>query len=766
MQKFSVVLLITILVLGAFVTLGMANNKEPVDYVNPFIGTDATSLPAPWGAYGGTYPGAVVPSGMIQLTPETREAGEPRGYYYKDKRIRYFSFVDHKSGYPSGSSGDIHMMPITEEIVEAEKDYSSSFSHGKETASPGYYMVTLQDYNIKTEFTTTERAGLCRFIFPKTNNSNILIFDFFIEFSKPFESYGAFKDGIFVHYNTSENEVILAKIGVSTVSINGARKNLEAEIPDWDFDRVQTEAKESWNRELKKIEVEGGTEDQKVIFYTALYHSLLLPYIDTDVSGEYRGRDGKVHMAEDYIHYCGFSPWDTFRSEHPLLTLLFPGKERDIIRSLIDVYEQTGWLPTGPMTGNHAIPIIVDSYLKGITDFNIEEAYQAMRKSLIGPPFGREDIASFLKFGYVPAEKNRSVTKTLEYAYNDWVLAHFAEIRNQEEDYSRLIKRAHYYRNIFKSSERFMVARNKDGSWAIGGYAEGNKWTYSCFVLHDVQGLINLMGGRKAFTEKLERCFEEGHYNHDNEPPLHYAYLFDYAGMPWKTQKYVRKVMAKSYTTEPGGLPGNDDLGALSSWYVFSAMGFYPVCPGRPSYEIGSPIFRKVTIHLSNGKDFVIEAHNVSGENKYIQSATLNSKSLNRPWIAHSEIVNGGTLTFQMGPQPNKEWGSAPEVAPPSMTEGTPKFEYSTLELASTEVNANEPLTMYLTVKNIGNAVGTTELKLYVDGEFVKSKWVLVEPGESKKVGITTILYELGDHEITIGSLEPKTVKVKAASLF
>ena len=782
-----VALLVSMIFLSVFVILGTANNKEPVDYVNPFIGTGKFIGPSQWGAYAGTYPGAVVPFGMIQLTPETRETGEPRGYYYEDKKIRYFSLVDHKSGYPSGSSGYICVMPITGDITEIKKDYSSSFSHDKETAFPGYYAVILEDYNIKAEFTATERAGFCKFAFPKSGNSNILLLDvseeyiqsvnnrhivgqkgkfyFAIEFSKPFNLYRTFENGVFVQYCTSENEVILAKVGISSVSTDGARKNLKAEIPDWDFDRVRTEAEESWNKMLKRIEIEGPTEDQKVIFYTALYHTLLLPYIFTDVNGEYKGLDGKVHIAEDYTYYYGFSPWDTFRSQHPLLTLLEPAKERDMIRSLIDMYEQSGRLPTGPMTGNHAIPIIVDSYVKGITDFDFNKAYEAMRKSIMEPPFGRRDIAVYLELGYVPAEQNDSATKTLEYAYDDWALAQFAKTFEREEDYNTLMKRAYYYRNVFDLSTRFMSAKTKEGAWTIGGFIEGNTWVYSWFVPHDPQGLINLMGGYEAFNTRLEECFDKNHYMHDNEPLLHYAYLFSYARVPYRTQKWVREIMATSYAVGPGGLPGNDDLGALSSWYVFSAMGFYPVCPGRSMYVIGSPIFDKVTIHLPEywgGKDFVIIAKNNSKKDKYVQSATLNSQPLNRSWNTHSEIVNGGTLVFEMGSEPNKEWGSAAGDAPLSMTKGSPDFEYSGFELSSTVVNVGEPFTVSAGIKNVGDALGTAVVSLYIDGDLAQTEGIILSPGKESEVGITTTLYEIGEHEVAIASMEPKTVTVEA----
>ncbi len=511
----------------------------------------------------------------------------------------------------------------------------------------------------------------------------------------------------FVDYTTAKNETILMKVGISFVNIEGARKNLESEISDWDFDKVKSEAKKSWNKRLNKIKVEGGTDKQKVIFYTALYHTLIHPNIFIDVDGKYYGMDHKIHTTAD-THYAIFSGWDIFRAEMPLLTLIEPVVDNEIIRSLIAKYKQGGWLPiwefansySNCMIGDPAVPVIVDAYMKGLGDFDIEETYKAMRKSAMKLPLtshlfkGRRGLEEYKKFGYIPADTpgiDDTVSLTLEYAYPDWCLAQMARDLGKEEDYELFVKRAGNYANVFDHSAGFMRPRNKDGSWVTPfdpivwehGFCESNSWQQTWFVLHDVQGLLDLMG-RENFIKKLDTLFKEGlshnlggrygenlYYYHGNEPDQHVAYLYNYAGVPWKTQKWVREIMEKAYKLGPDGICGNDDCGQTSAWYIFSAMGFYPVCPAQNIYVIGSPIFDKVTIELGppyKKGTFVIDAINVSRENKYIQSVTLNNRVLDKSWITHSDIVSGGVLTFVMGPEPNKQWGISPEAVPPSMS--------------------------------------------------------------------------------------------------
>jgi len=729
----------------------LKENENLTNYVNPFIGTGVCSH---LGAMGqaNCYPGAVVPLGMVQLSPDTGE--NIAGYAYEDNYIEGFSHT-HLSGCGAHGLGNILIMPITGDIKTKEKQYKSRFSHANETAYPGFYSVILEDYNIKTELTATYRCGFHKYTFPSTNNAHVLIdvthtlednrpIDASVEiinheiitgyvtipfpfgggitpytppytpyttyfaakFSIPFSSYGVWNGGTlypdsnsrrgrdigaYVNYSTLADSIIEAKVGISYVSEEQALLNLNTEIPDWDFNKTKYDANMAWNDILSTLTVEGKTEDQKTIFYTALYHSFLMPNIFNDVNGKYIGFDDEIHTVENYTCYATFSLWDTFRSEHPLLTLVQPDRQSDMIKSLINIYEQGGWFPRWPflnrytncMIGDHATVVIVDSYLKGIIDFNISKAYEGMKKNAmeLSPNVyeGRTDLQYYKKLGYVPYGKisqYQSVSKTLEYAYDDWCLAQIAKMLDKNNDYELFLERSQNYKNLFDPFTKFMRPKYCTGLWKILffpsswiGFTEGNSWTYTWFIPHDIQGLISLMG-KERFSKRLDYFFSKfvypswfrpfSHYWHGNEPDQHVPYLYNYVSQPWKTQHTVRRIMDELYGTGQDGIPGNDDCGQLSSWYVFSAMGMYPVCPGNTTYQIGSPIFEKITLHLDNqyysGGDFVIIAHNVSKDNKYIQSATLNDEPLKRTWIKHSEIVNGGSLIFRMGSNPSN-WG-------------------------------------------------------------------------------------------------------------
>ena len=560
---------------------------------------------------------------------------------------------------------------------------------------------------------------------------------FCAKFSKPFKSFGTWDKmtikagskedsgtqvGAYVDYVTSENESVEVKVGISYTSIAQARLNLNAEIPHWNFFRIKEEAKIKWNKALSKIEVGMDKGDaasfgkQKLeSFYSALYHSLLFPATFSDVDGKYMGLDNMVHTAKTFTYRSDFSLWDTFRAEMPLLTLIEPARSNDGINTMIAQYEQGGWLPTpqqfgnsytNDMIGDHPVNVILDAYRKGIRKFNVEKAYKAVRKNAMETPpsdhrsRGRVGLEYYLKLGYIPYDKVReSVSRTLEYTYNDWCVAQLAKALGKTADYEVFMKRASNYKNVYDASTGFARPKNSDGNWLtpfdprlIGNgdnrhYTEANAWEYTWFVPHDVQGLINLEGGRENFIKKLDSLFTIssiipgtvsdatgliGQYAQGNEPGHHTIYLYDYAGAPWKTQHRIRNAMDSLYTTGPAGLCGNEDMGQMSAWYVLSAMGFYPVAPGQNVYTIGSPEFSKVTIHLdkafNNAKVFIIQARNNSQKNKYIQSATLNGKPLNKSWFDHSEIRKGGTLIFWMGPEPNKTWGSDVAAAPPSMT--------------------------------------------------------------------------------------------------
>ena len=734
---------------------------KPVDFVNPMIGTDY---------HGHTFPGAVLPAGMVQLSPETDINGWDwcSGYHYSDSSIMGFSHL-HRSGMGAGDWGDILIMPTTGDlkIVPGKKSnpdegYRSRFSHDDEIATPGYYAVTLKDYNIKAELTVTNRTGYHKYTFPESASSRILIdmkhgirdsctgamvkilndreiegyrmsigfvkkqtVYFCAQFSKPFKSFGTWKGndinqgsseesgygiGAFVNYNTEENESVEIKVGISYTSIDQARLNLQAESSGWQFDKIRDQAKRTWNDELGRIKVaftkginDPYRKDKMITFYTALYHSLLFPALFADADGKYIGLDDQVHQENDFTYHSDFSLWDTFRAEMPLLTLIKPVLSLNSVRTMIAQYEQGGWLPTpqqfgncytNDMIGDHPVVVILDAWMKGINNFDVEKAYEAVRKNAMEKPVGhrsrgRVGLDYYKKFGYIPYDKEReSVSRTLEYAYNDWCVAQLAKAVGKTDDYEMFLNRSACYRNLFDPSTGLARPKDSTGAWLepfiptfIGQgkerhYTEANAWQYSWFVPHDIKGLIDIEGGNERFISKLDTLFTMssevqstvsdvtgmiGQYAHGNEPSHHTIYLYNYAGAPWKTQELARQVMDSLYHSQPDGLCGNEDMGQMSAWFVFSSMGFYPVTPGQNIYALGSPVFDKITINLDknfyNADKFTIETRNNSRENKYIQSVSLNGKPLTDPWFDHSEIRNGSTLIFEMGPEPNKQWG-------------------------------------------------------------------------------------------------------------
>ncbi len=710
--------------------------KEPVDYVNPFIGT---------GGHGHTYPGAATPFGMVQLSPDTRKDNWDAcaGYHYSDNSISGFSHT-HLSGTGVGDYGDIRFSPVafsqdmtSEEI--AGFDVKSTFSHQQETASPGYYSVILDDYDIAVELCASPRCGLHKYTFPAEKNAAVIIdltegvtsdkilenwvevinektisgckssrgwaneqvIYFWVEFSKPFHDYKIMEEDkpvnsnrystdehlkIILNFDSGNAQTILARVGISAVDVEGARLNLEKEIPGFDFDRLRAVARDNWNDMLKKIVVEGGTEEDKTVFYTALYHSFLAPNLFSDVDGRYRGHDFKIHKTDGHKMYTVFSLWDTFRALHPLFTLVQQELTNDLINSMLRMYEQGGLLPvwelaaneTWCMIGYHSIPVITDAYFKGIRKYDVGKAFEAMKKSAEEDHHG---LRYYKQFGYIPADKEgESVSKTLEYAYDDWCIAMMAKDLDKQKDYKRYIQRAQYYKNIFDPETRFM--RGKMNGMFVEPFnpaevnfmlTEANTWQYSFFVPQDISGLMDLLGGKRAFVERLDTLFNTsaelsgrhqsditglvGQYAHGNEPSHHMAYLYNYAGQAWKTQELVRKIMRELYGPGPDGLCGNEDCGQMSAWYILSSMGFYPVTPGTDEYIIGSPVFERVSINLENGKSFVIHAEHNSKENIYIQSARLNGTAYTRTFLSHADIMAGGELVFEMGNQKNEEWG-------------------------------------------------------------------------------------------------------------
>ncbi len=709
--------------------------KAPFEYVNTFIGT---------GGHGHTYPGATMPFGMVQLSPDTRIEGWDGcgGYHFDDNYIFGFSHT-HLNGTGVPDLCDILFMPTTGETrwnngSDGMPGYGSHFNHNSESSEPGYYKVWLEDYKITAELTANTRAGMHCYTFPAGMESNILVdlfhrdevlessikvisdtqieglrrsgswaanqYVYFVaEFSKPFTSFeiavgNKTIPGIksaeneknikaIFHFTTAESEKIFVKVGLSAVSENGARLNLNKEIPAWDFAKVRDNARSAWNKELSKIEVEGGTDEQKTVFYTALYHTMVNPNTYMDVDGSYRGRDLKVHKDNSFTNYTVFSLWDTYRAFHPLMTIIDQKRTLDYIKTFLVQYDQGGLLPvweldaneTFCMIGYHSVPVIVDAYLKGIKGFDTGKAMEAMRKSATRQ--GNVGLKALDENGFISTEdESESVSKTLEYAYDDWCIAQYAKSIGRNDEYTYFIKRGQNYKNLFDASTGFMRART-NGGWFSPfdpfevnfNYTEANSWQYSFSVVQDMNGFIQLQGGKENLAKKLDEIFTVssstsgreqsditgliGQYAHGNEPSHHIAYLYPFVGQPWKTQERVHQILNTLYHNNPDGLAGNEDCGQMSAWAVMSALGFYPVTPGTDYYVIGTPWFSKVTINLENGNKFVINAKDISEENYYITSAELNGKKYDASFLKHDDIMKGGELTYTMSGKPNKRWG-------------------------------------------------------------------------------------------------------------
>ena len=684
-------------------------------YVNPFVGT---------GGHGHTFPGAIVPFGMVQLSPDTRLTGWDgcSGYHYSDSIIYGFSHT-HLSGTGISDYGDVLLMPT---VGSPDKPYPSRFSHQNEKASPGFYSVRLDNDNIFVELSATTRAGMHRYTFPPTNEANVIldlahrdkvidsglkvegatvlgwrrsqawarnqVVYFAIEFSQPFTTHKSDNLKTSFTFDARSGKPILVRVGISAVSTEGALRNLRAEINHWNFDKVRASAAAAWNAELGKIAVTGGTAAQLTNFYTAIYHAMTAPNVFMDVDGQYLGRDFKIHKSSDFTNYTVFSLWDTFRAAHPLYAIIDRKRTRDFIRTFLTQYEQGGRLPvwelaaneTDTMIGYHCVSVIADAVAKGIDGFDLKQAFAAMKHSAELRHYG---LGAYLDKGFISTEDEReSVSKVLEYAYDDWCIAEVARRLGATADYDRYRARAQSYKNVFDPETGFMRPRT-NGNWAepfdprevTFSFTEANAWQYTFFVPQDVNGLIDLMGGREKFAGKLDELFAAesrttgreqaditgliGQYAHGNEPSHHMAYLYNYAGQPWKTQFRVRQIMDQFYKPEPDGLIGNEDCGQMSAWYVLSAAGFYPVTPGSTTYAIGTPLFPEVRFNLENGKSFSVKAF---GGSIYIQSATLNGKPYRKSYIDHADLMAGGRLELHMGSRPNKRWGTGPGNEPVS----------------------------------------------------------------------------------------------------
>jgi predicted alpha-1,2-mannosidase len=704
-------------------------SERLTDFVDPFIGT---------ASHGHTYPGAAYPFGQIQLSPDNGTQGWDwcSGYNYSDSALAGFSHL-HLSGTGIGDLADISFLPVTSEIsfIKDEKNedfvkrYAGKYSHDQESASAGYYAVTLKNNNIKAEFTVTERAGLHRYTFPATGEKSIIInLGFAINWDKPYKtSLNMVNDSLVTGTRLSAgwaadqhvyfavrfsrpvikseitavggdervagyfkffDQVVMAKVGISSVSIDNAIQNLDSSLPGWNFEGTRQAASDAWEKELGKIRIKSDDPQQKSIFYTSLYHTMVAPALFSDQNGQFKSLKGTPLEADGYNRYTVFSLWDTYRALHPLFTLTQQSRVNDMVKSMLDHYSQCGILPvwelegneTFCMVGNHSISVIAEAILKNIGDFNKEQAFEAMKATSL---YDRDGIGLYMKLGYMPADKvQQSVAKSLEVAVDDWAAGAVAKKLGKTGDAEYFFKRAGSYKEYFDRETGFMRGKLSNGQWTTpfdpvyskhegSDYTEGNAWQYLWIVPQDVDGLISLLGGKEPFAEKLEQLFSVsegvkgeqaspdisgliGAYAHGNEPGHHTTFLFNYCGRPWRTQELNRQIQTTMYKNTPDGLCGNEDCGQMSAWYIFSALGFYPVNPSDLRYQLGSPIVQEAEIEVARGKYFTVKAPLASKENKYIQEVTFNGKSLDRSYITHEEIMSGGILEFVMGSAPNK----------------------------------------------------------------------------------------------------------------
>jgi len=726
------------------------NAQSPGSYVDPFIGS---------GGHGHVFVGASVPFGAVQLGPENIFKGWDwcSGYHYSDSVLMGFSHT-HLSGTGMPDQGDVLIMPYTGPVrtdkgsqQDPGSGYSDYFSHGQEKAAPGYYSVKLATSGIDVELTATERVGFHQYHFPAGSKNARVIIDleegigdkatdthieqkdpytlegwrfskgwakdqrlwFAIRSSEPIGEFAVYdKDSLLKGHSGSGKAikglisfgkapaVLRLKVGISPVSAAGALANIVAEIPHWDFQKTRSAAEEKWNKELSKVRIETRDTAARKIFYTALYHTMIDPSLFNDRNGDYRGTDKKEYHNAPFANYTVFSLWDTYRATHPLYTILQPERERDMVRTMLAIYQQQGKLPiwhldgdeSNLMPGMSGVQVVAEAYLKGIGGFDPELAFRAVKASALRDEFGLNYVKSQ---EYIPCDKvEESVAKAMEYCISDGSVALMAKKMGKMEDYALFYKRAKYYRHYFDPATKFFRGKKADGSWNpvfepgrtshpwIDDYAEGNAWQYTWLVPQDVEGLITLLGGDQAFIEKLDRLFTEqvvpdpaappdisgliGQYAHGNEPGHHTTYLYAYAGAQWKTAEKVRYILKNMYQPAADGISGNEDCGQMSAWYVFSSLGFYPVFPAGGTYVFGSPLFDKATIQLALGRKLILEAVNNGPENIYIQSVEWNGKKYDKTWISHSELMKGGMLRMVMGKTPNTLFGQAPAGRPGS----------------------------------------------------------------------------------------------------
>ena len=749
-------------------------------YVNPFTGTANSPLPDYLGgnASGNTFPGATVPFGMVQFSPDTERGFGPedRGsYVHRDNAIRGFSLT-HLSGPGCPIFGDVPLMPIKGRVEKSPAtspgDYVTKFSHDKESASPGFYEVALES-GVKVRLTATTRTGFAVFDFPAGSPATLLVnvgrnatgvqeaewraegdrrvtgmvasgafcgtrnryvLYFAAEFDRPFGSYGSWdgervlpgvsparggrQTGGYVTFDTSSSNTVRMKVGLSYVSVEKARANLRAESQGWDFEEVHRRARARWNDALGRVFVRGGTETETRLFYTALYHTLLHPTTFGDADGEYIGFDDRAHRAQGHTQYTNFSGWDIYRSHSPLVAWLFPEEASDMAQSLVNMAEQGGGgLPkwpvandeSGAMYGDPAVPIIASTWAFGARDFDTRAALKVMLKGATDPEaksktyLVRPGLADFLKYGYVPMEQKGlrgSPSVALEYETADFALAQFARAHGDLKTHAGMMRRAQFWTRLFDPETRYIRGRWADGSWLPGfdfkamlykpelpwrpeshkSYVEGNATQYTWMIPHNLRAVIDRIGGNEAVAGRLDSFFNElnagpdrPHFFIGNEPVFPVPWVYNYVGEPWKTQAVTRRVLTELFTPEPGGIPGNDDLGATSSWVVLASLGLYPIIPGVGGFSINSPLFPEIDIRQKGGRVLMIKGRGASARSPYVQELRLNGRPHESTWIPYDAIARGGVLEFTLGPEPNKRWATAPNAAPPSFNEGMEK---------------------------------------------------------------------------------------------
>ncbi|MBA4144768.1 MAG: sugar hydrolase [Cytophaga sp.] len=763
---------IPITLTGIAISIASLAQSKPLQdltmYANPIIGTEKM---------GHTFPGATVPFGSVQLSPDTDTLSYVdknkynkdvykycAGYQYDDKTIVGFSHT-HFSGTGHSDLGDFLIMPTTGALQlnpgtedHPEKGFRSVYSHTNEVAEPGYYRVKLDDHHIQAELTATTRTGFHQYTFPKSENAHLILdlmagiynyedknvwtfvrvendtlitgyrqtngwartrtVYFAMSFSKPFVEYGAknfskqqvyrgfwrkfdqtknFPDlageqlRMYFNFTTADQEKIKIKFALSPVSSANAIENMRTEIPHWNFEKTRQQAKEAWNAELNKIVIQSDSKEEKVNFYTSMYHAALMPTTYMDVNGEYKGLDQAIHKAEGFTNYTSFSLWDTYRAFHPYLNLINPKRNADMVQSMLAHYDQSvlKMLPIWShyandnwcMSGYHSVSVIADAVIKGNAPLDANKALDACVTTARRRSY--EGIGYYIDLGYIPQDKNGvAVSTTLEYAYDDWCIAQLAKKLNKPDLYAEFIKRSENWRNVYDPSIGFMRPRLSDGSFKKEfdvlktdgqGFIEGNTWNFSLYVPHNPAAMIDLMGGQKRFTTHLDSLFTMnlpdeffadteditrdgiiGNYVHGNEPAHHVAYLYNWTHQPWKTQERIRMILKHQYHNGAAGLGGNDDCGQMSAWYIFSSLGFYPVAPASDQYWLGSPSVKSATLNLENGKTFEVEAINQSDKNVYIKKVLLNGQPLSNRYITQDDIMKGGKITFYMSAKPVK----------------------------------------------------------------------------------------------------------------